>query len=98
MPAQNMEMIMLLLSEAVIGIFIGTIMRILISASTQCGMIVSMQAGFANAMIFNPVTATQGSLVGALFSTLGVTLLLVTDMHHYAGSGDGKLPDVPRLS
>lgn len=82
-PAHTVGFIGLLLAEAVIGIFIGTIMRILISALETAGQVVSMQAGFANAMIFNPATASQGSLVGAFYSMLGVTLLMVTNLHHF---------------
>lgn len=82
-PAGSGPFVMLLLSEALIGVFIGTVMRIMMSALDTAGMTVSMQAGFSNALIFNPVTATQGSLGGALYSMLGVTLLLATDMHHF---------------
>lgn len=83
MPANNFAMVLLVVSEAFVGFFIGGIMRILVSALDTAGMVVSMQSGFANAMIFNPVTATQGSVVGSVYSVLGVTLLLVSNMHHY---------------
>lgn len=83
MPADLLGMMMLLIGEFAIGVFIGSVMRILMSALDTAGLIVSMQTGFANAMIFNPVTSTQGSIVGAIYSMLGVTLLMVTDMHHY---------------
>jgi flagellar biosynthetic protein FliR len=38
--------------------------------------------GLSNATIFNPSTASQGSMTGALYSMLGVALILTTDMHH----------------
>jgi flagellar biosynthetic protein FliR len=81
-PDQPAVFVLLMMSEAVIGIFIGTVMRILIAALDTAGMIVSIQASFSNALIFNPVTAVQGSLVGALYSMMGVTLLMMSDMHH----------------
>ncbi len=83
MPASNLVLVSLILSEAFIGFLIGGIMRILVSALDTAGMIVSMQSSLSNAMIFNPVTATQGSIIGSVYSTLGVTLLLVSNMHHY---------------
>lgn len=75
--------VLLIVSESFIGMFIGIVMRIAISALDTAGMIVATQAGFANAQLFNPVTATQGSLTGALYSVLGITILLLTNMHHY---------------
>lgn len=86
-PGNTLTFVSLLFSEFIIGFFLGTVLRILIAALDTAGTIVSMQAGFANAMIFNPVTATQGSVTGALYSMLGVTLLLTTDMHHLMLAG-----------
>lgn len=82
-PKESVEMITLLLSEAFIGVFIGTVMRIMINALDTAGSVISIQAGFSNALVFNPATASQGSIVGALYSVTGVTLLFVTNMHHY---------------
>lgn len=82
-PSQTYILFMLLLSEAFIGIFIGTVMRIMITALDTAGAIVSLQSGFSSAVLFNPVSDTQGSLIGSLYSMLGVTLLLVANIHHY---------------
>lgn len=82
-PSQSLAFFSLMISEAFIGVFIGTVMRIMISALDTAGLLVSMQASFSNALMFNPVTAAQGSVLGAIYASLGVTLLLVTDMHHY---------------
>lgn len=82
-PESSVGFMMLILAEAVIGIFIGTVMRILMSALDTAGMVISMQTGFANALIFNPVAGGQGSLVGALLSMLGIVMIFVTNMHHY---------------
>src|SRR5690606_22832704 len=79
-PQAGTALFILLLAEAAIGIFIGTIMRVLISALDTAGGIISIQAGFSAATIFNPMTATQGSVMGALYSMLGVALLLVSNM------------------
>lgn len=75
-------LLVLLGSEFIIGIFIGTVARIFMLALDTAGMIISMQSGLGNAQVFNPSMATQGSLVGVLMSVTGVVLLLVTDLHH----------------
>lgn len=83
MPGHTGVLLMLLVSEAFIGIFIGLVMRILVSALDTAGTIVSIQAGFASALLFNPATQSQGSIMSAVYSSLGVTILLVGDIHHH---------------
>lgn len=68
--------------EFIVGLFIGTIARVLTSALDTAGMIISLMAGFANAQIFNPSMATQGSIVGAFMSVMGVVILFTTNLHH----------------
>jgi flagellar biosynthesis protein FliR len=74
--------IVLLLGEFVIGLFIGTIARIFMAALDTAGMLMSTQIGLANAQIFNPAFATQGSIMGAFLSITGALLLFVTNLHH----------------
>lgn len=72
----------LIVMEFVIGLFIGTIARVLMVALDTAGMLISMASGLSNAQVFNPSLAGQGSIVGAFLSVTGVVLLFVTDMHH----------------
>jgi flagellar biosynthetic protein FliR len=72
----------LILMEFVIGVFIGTMARVFMVALDTAGMVISTQSGLANAQVFNPSLAAQGSLMGALLSMLGVVLLFATDLHH----------------
>ncbi|HPF77821.1 MAG TPA: flagellar biosynthetic protein FliR [Alphaproteobacteria bacterium] len=72
----------LILMEFVIGLFFGTIARVLIAALDTAGMVISMTSGLANAQVFNPSMASQGSITGAFLSMTGVVLLFVTNMHH----------------
>jgi len=68
--------------EFVVGAFIGGIARIFMTALDTAGMMVSMQMGLANAQIFNPAFATQGSIMGAFLSVTGALVLFATNMHH----------------
>ena len=72
----------LILMEFVIGLFIGTIARVLMAALDVAGMIISTTSGLANAQVFNPSLASQGSITGAFLSMVGVVLLFVTNLHH----------------
>jgi len=72
----------LIAMEFIIGLFFGTIARILMVALDTAGMAISMMSGLGNAQVFNPAFATQGSLIGALMSVTGVVILFATNMHH----------------
>ena len=95
-------LVILIMMEFVIGLFFGVIARFFMSALDVAGMVVSISSGLANAQLFNPGLATQGSLVGAFLSVTGVTLIFVTNIHHllflgvfesYSFFPIGALPD-----
>lgn len=75
-------LLVLITMEFIVGLFIGTIARILIVALDTAGMVISMMSGLGNAQVFNPAFATQGSLIGAMLSVTGVVLLFATNLHH----------------
>ncbi len=69
-------------SEAFIGLFIGTIGRVMLSSLETAGQLIGNQTGFSAASVFNPQIASTGSLAGSLMSNLAVVLLFITDLHH----------------
>lgn len=81
-PADVFGYVLLVGSETLLGIFIGTVMRVLMAALDTAGMVISMQAGFANVMVLNPAAGSQGSIAGALYAMAGTLLIMVTDLHH----------------
>lgn len=85
MPAETpgtFPLIMLIISEAVIGLMIGTVARIFMVALDTAGMVISMQSGLANAQVFNPAMSSQGSIMGAFLSVTGVVVLFSLNLHH----------------
>ncbi len=68
--------------EFIIGLFFGIVARIFLLALDVAGMIISMQSGLANAQVFNPGLATQGSIMGAFLTITAGVLLFATDLHH----------------
>lgn len=90
MPAQTpplFALILLLGSEMIVGLLIGTVARIFMTALDTAGMVISTQSGLANAQVFNPSLATQGSIIGAFLSMTGVTLIFATNLHHLLITG-----------
>ncbi len=93
--------------EVIIGLLIGTVARIFMTALDTAGMIISMQSGLSNAQVFNPSLASQGSIMGAFLSVTGVLLLFVTNLHHLLITGAiesyelfpiGVLPDTGSMA
>ena len=68
--------------ETAIGIFIGTMARLLVTTLDTAGTIVSLQIGLSSATIFNPALQTTGTLPSVLLSLGGLIAILETDMHH----------------
>ncbi len=79
---QTFALVTLIAMELIIGLFVGTIARIFMTALDTAGMVISMQSGLANAQVFNPSLASQGSIMGALLSVTGVLVLFETNLHH----------------
>ncbi|MBK6897111.1 MAG: flagellar biosynthetic protein FliR [Alphaproteobacteria bacterium] len=79
---QTFMLFVMIATEFIVGLLIGTVARIFMTAMDTAGMIISMQSGLSNAQVFNPSLATQGSLMGALLSVTGVLILFKTDLHH----------------
>ena len=68
--------------EIVIGLFFGAIARMMVAALHMAGVIIGFQASLANAHLFDPMNAGQGSLIGSFLNVLGVFLIFATDLHH----------------
>jgi flagellar biosynthetic protein FliR len=82
LPGGAVPLVVMVGSEVMIGLFIGTIARVLLSALDTAGTVVSFQLGLSAAQIFNPMLAAPGTLTSSLYGLLGVLLIFVTDLHH----------------
>jgi flagellar biosynthetic protein FliR len=82
MPASPVSLTVLLLGEIGVGIFIGTVGRIMLIALEIAGTLVSFQTGLASAQIFNPLVSDQGQLTSVFITIAGMVLLFQTDLHH----------------
>lgn len=83
MPPETISGLAHLISyEVVIGIFFGTLMRLLVSVLETAGMIISVQSGLSNATVLNPTLAAQSPLPSAFLAIAGLTMLFVTGLDH----------------
>lgn len=81
-PNTGIGLAMLVLGETVIGVFIGAVVRILVGSLQVAGTFMSYFSSMANALIRDPVTQQQSSVIAGFLSILGITMIFVTDSHH----------------
>lgn len=78
----NGDYILLVVKEALIGLLLGLIGYIIMSAIQIAGSFIDFQMGFAIANIIDPQTGAQSPLIGQFFNTLALLFLLAIDGHH----------------
>jgi flagellar biosynthetic protein FliR len=82
LPDSPLSLGLLVGGEGLIGLFMGSVARLLVSALAVGGAILAFSSGLANAMLFNPMLSDQGALPGVFLSILGLLAIFVTDTHH----------------
>jgi flagellar biosynthetic protein FliR len=70
------------LHEVLIGLMIGLILKMFVSSLTTAGEIISLQTTLSFAQTTNPAGAQTSTAVATFLSMLGLTLIMVTDLHH----------------
>ncbi len=81
-PDSIIALLMLLLGEVLVGVFIATVARVLVTTLITTGTVIAFLTGFANAVLFNPMLQDQGAMTAVFLSLLGTLLIFVTDLHH----------------
>ena len=82
LPAGAVQLVTLVGGEVLVGLFMGTVARVLLSALDTAGTVVSLQLGLSAAQVFNPMLAQQAPVASSFYSVLGVLLMFLTDLHH----------------
>jgi flagellar biosynthesis protein FliR len=81
MPTTPAALALLLLRESAIGLFLGSVARIVFAALQTAGTFTAYLSSFASALVQDPVADQQSSTIAGLFSALGLVLVFVTDVH-----------------
>lgn len=81
-PASALALFLLVLGELVIGFFLGTVTRLFIATMATAGMIIAFMSSMANALVDDPSSAQQGSIVGSFLTTVAVLVMFLLDLHH----------------
>ncbi|HEY4552922.1 MAG TPA: flagellar biosynthetic protein FliR [Bacillaceae bacterium] len=78
----NGEYFMLIMKEAAVGLLVGFVAYMILSAVQIAGGFIDFQMGFAIANVIDPQTGAQSPLVGQYLYTFSLLLLLAVNGHH----------------
>src|SRR5690625_7952206 len=71
-----------MVKEVIVGLFIGLIAYIILSAVQIAGGFIDFQMGFAVANVIDPQTGAQSPLIGQYFYIIALLFLLSVNGHH----------------
>ncbi len=83
-PNDPAALMTLLISEILIGAVLGLSARLIMTALQTAGVIVANQIGLGFATAVDPAMGQQNPSIGNFLTIMGVTLVMVTDIHHLA--------------
>ena len=81
LPATPLELLILILGELVVGLLIGAAARLMMSALHVAGTVIAFQSSLGFALFIDPTQGTQGALIAAFLSLLGLVLIFATGLH-----------------
>lgn len=68
--------------EALVGLMIGAILRMMLAALAVAGEVVSLQTTLSFSQTANPLQAQPGTTLATFLALLGITLVFATGLHH----------------
>jgi len=72
----------IVLHEAIIGLMLGSLMRVLLFTLMTTGEILSLQTTLSFAQTANPTEAQSSTSLGAFLALFGLVMIWVTNTHH----------------
>jgi flagellar biosynthetic protein FliR len=81
-PANVFDLVLLIIHEMFVGLFIGSVARIMINTMNMVGGIFATQTGLGAAMLFDPAQGTQSYLVANFLGIIALLMIFATNTHH----------------
>ncbi|MDD3182709.1 MAG: flagellar biosynthetic protein FliR [Alphaproteobacteria bacterium] len=82
LPDHPGEMVRLIVIEIFVGVFFGSVMRLMMGIVETTGAIVGMDIGLSNASILNPALASESALPAAFLGTTALVLVFASGLDH----------------
>jgi flagellar biosynthetic protein FliR len=86
-PAEVIPLFSYIIKEIIVGLFLGGIARMIISAMHTAGTIIATQSGLASAMMLDITQTSQSTAITNLLSITAVTVMFVMDLHYLLLAG-----------
>jgi len=87
LPAGMGQFAGLLVIEIGIGLFFGTIARLIMLGAQSAGSVIALQIGIASALVSDPTTQQQAAITGNFLLALTVVLIFATGLDHMTLKG-----------
>ena len=71
-----------LIRETLIGLMMGSILRLFLSSLTTAGEVISIQTTLGFAQTANPAQAAPSTTISTFLALIGTVLVMTTDLHH----------------
>lgn len=84
MPARLDTFVLLLGGELAVGVFFGSVTRVLLMTAESAGSVIALQMGIASALAADPITAQQGAVPGNFLMVVCLALIFVSGLDHMA--------------
>lgn len=78
----DLMFVVLLFKEALVGLVLGLVATLMMTAVQIAGGFIDFQMGFAIANVVDPQTGAQSPIIGQYFYTFALLFLLAIDGHH----------------
>lgn len=75
--------IVLLIKEALVGLFLGVLVNIVFMSIQMAGQFIDIQGGLASSTLFDPMSQNKLSIYGHMYFWLALILYFIFDGHHY---------------
>ena len=82
LPGNPFALFILMGGEILVGLFMGILMRALLSVMHTAGNMIATQSSLAVAAAFDPTSANQSAILGNLMGIMALTMFFALNLHH----------------
>lgn len=82
LPREPMALARLVAMEVLVGLLLGFVARLALTAIHAGGSLIAMQSGLSAASMFDPSEAGQGTVPGSFLAAAALTLMFAAGFHH----------------
>ncbi|MFZ4126111.1 MAG: flagellar biosynthetic protein FliR [Rickettsiales bacterium] len=86
-PSNMGDMMLLIIAEILVGVFLGLLVRMLLSAMHVTGTIIAAQSSLALASVFDVSQGGQSAIMSNFLSITAITLFFALNLHHILFAG-----------